>query len=60
MIRLALIYKYGGIYLDASTVAVESFDWLLNIARFPTQYIFDRYGELPKVFMLWKPNSYFL
>uniref|UniRef100_A0A1J3IDB1 Lactosylceramide 4-alpha-galactosyltransferase n=2 Tax=Noccaea caerulescens TaxID=107243 RepID=A0A1J3IDB1_NOCCA len=34
LIRLALLIKYGGIYLDASYVAVENFDWLINIGRY--------------------------
>lgn len=29
-IRLELLYRYGGIWLDASTVLTESLDWILN------------------------------
>jgi hypothetical protein len=54
--RLALLAKYGGIYMDASYIALESFDWLINIGRYPSQYIFNRYGHLPKVFMMWHPH----
>jgi len=56
LVRLALLYKYGGMYVDASVIAVESFDWLVNIAKFPSQYIFNRYGELPSALMFWNPN----
>lgn len=44
MIRKAIIAKYGGIYLDVSYISLESFDWILNIAQYPSQYIFNRYG----------------
>ena len=54
--RLALLSKHGGIYMDASYVALESFDWLVNIGRYPSQFIFNRYGALPKVFMMWHPH----
>lgn len=56
LIRLALLIKYGGIYLDASYVAVENFDWLINIGRYQSRYVFNRYGDLPKVFMMWHPH----
>lgn len=54
---MALLNKYGGIYLDASIIAVENFDWLINIAKFPSQYIFNRFGDLPQVLMFWNPNA---
>lgn len=54
--RLALLAKHGGIYLDASYLALENFDWLINIGRYPSEFIFNRYGELPKVFMLFHPH----
>lgn len=51
--RLALISKHGGIYLDSTYVSLEGFDWVVNIGRYPSQYIFNRYGHLPKVLLLW-------
>ncbi|WP_312075191.1 glycosyltransferase [Chryseobacterium sp.] len=30
-IRLALLSKFGGIYIDAATVLTESVDWILNL-----------------------------
>jgi mannosyltransferase OCH1-like enzyme len=54
--RLALIAKYGGVYMDVSYIALENFDWLLNIGKYPSQYIFNRFGKLPKVFMIWHPH----
>lgn len=48
-IRLALISKYGGIYFDSSYVAITNFDWIINISRYPSQYIFNRFGKHPKV-----------
>lgn len=29
---------------------------MVNIGKYPSQYIFNRYGHLPKVFMLWHPH----
>jgi hypothetical protein len=28
---------------------------MVKIAQFPSKYIFNRYGELPNVFMFWNP-----
>ena len=55
-VRIAIIAKYGGIYMDASYFAVESLDWIINIAKYPSQYVFNRYGELPSVLMLFHPH----
>ena len=54
--RLALLYKYGGLYLDAATVAVQNFDWLVDIAKLPSQLISNRFGEVPDVLMFWNQN----
>ena len=54
--RLSLMVKYGGIYMDSSFLALESFDWLLNIGKYPSEFIFNRYGNLPKVLMYWHPH----
>lgn len=42
--------------MDASVMAVESFDWIVNIAKLPSQYIFNRYGELPSAIIFFGPN----
>ena len=47
-VRLALLGKYGGIYLDVSTFSVEGVEWVLNIAQVPVEGVLNRYGELPK------------
>jgi hypothetical protein len=51
LIILALLYKYDGVYVDASVIALYNFDWLVNIAKIPSQYIFNRRGELPSILM---------
>lgn len=43
--------------MDASYVLLEPLDWLINIAKLPSQFIFNRYGNLPKVFITWSPIS---
>lgn len=53
--RLALLIAHGGIYLDASFLALTNFDWLINIGGYPSKYIDNRYGNLPKVFMQYHP-----
>jgi len=47
MYRLALMYKYGGVYFDVATVSLQNFDWIIDIAKLPSQFIFNRFGELP-------------
>lgn len=52
------MYEHGGVYLDASTFQVdESFEWILNVTRFPSNLIWNRYGLEPDVFLLW--NTYY-
>lgn len=56
--RLALIHKYGGVYLDVSTFEMtDSFDWLKNITRIPSTYLWNRYGSEPEVLMFF--NGYY-
>jgi hypothetical protein len=51
--RLALLKTHGGLYLDSTYVLMESLEWLINIGRYPSQYIFNRFGYLPKTVMMW-------
>ena len=55
-VRLALILAHGGIYFDSSFVAITNFDWLINISRYPSEYIFNRFGKHPKVVMQFHPQ----
>lgn len=42
--RIALVSKYGGVYMDVSYFAVETFEWLTNIGQYPSEFIFNRFG----------------
>lgn len=46
-VRLAIVIKYGGVYLDASCFLLENFDWLENINSNPD--VFNNYGDHPEV-----------
>lgn len=56
LVRLALLMRHGGIYMDASFILLESLDWLVNIAAYPSEFIFNRYGKTPSVFMFLNPQ----
>lgn len=56
LVRLALLMRHGGVYIDASFMLLESLDWLVNIAAYPSEFIFNRYGQLPSVFMFLNPQ----
>lgn len=56
LVRLALLLAHGGVYFDVSYAPLSNLDWLVNIGQFPSQYIFNRYGHLPRVFMHFHPN----
>ncbi len=56
LIRLALVAEHGGIYMDLSYILLEGLEWLVNIGRYPSNYIFNRYGSLPRVFMFFHPH----
>jgi mannosyltransferase OCH1-like enzyme len=56
-VRIAVLARYGGIYMDVSFFAVENFDWIINISRYPSQYVFNRFGEVPAVFMMFHPHD---
>ena len=55
-VRLALILKHGGIYMDASFVPISDFTWLTNIINYPSQFVYNRFGKHPKVFMFFNPQ----
>ena len=54
--RLALVAKYGGVYMDASYILLQDLDWLVKIAQQPSSLIFNRYGTHPKVFLFFHPH----
>lgn len=56
LIRLALVAKHGGIYMDLSYILLENLNWLVSIAKYPSNFIFNRYGENPKAFMFFHPH----
>lgn len=56
LVRLALLIKHGGVYMDAAFMLLQDLSWLSNIAAYPSQYVFNRYGELPEVFMFFNPQ----
>jgi mannosyltransferase OCH1-like enzyme len=55
-VRLALLIKHGGVYMDASFILLQDLEWLINIAAYPSQFIFNRYGDLPSVFIFYNPH----
>jgi hypothetical protein len=42
--------------MDVSYAVFTGFDWLVNIGRLPSKYLFNRYGNLPKVVMHYHPS----
>jgi mannosyltransferase OCH1-like enzyme len=56
LIRLALVAKYGGVYMDLSYIMLENFNWLINITKYPSNLIFNRYGKRPNNFMFFHPH----
>lgn len=56
LIRLAIIARHGGVYLDSSYILLENLDWLKYIARYPSNMIFNRFGKQPKVFLFFHPH----
>jgi hypothetical protein len=36
-------------------VGINDYDWILDIGRFPSQFIFNRFGRTPKVLMSCHP-----
>ena len=49
MLRLALVYRHGGVYMDIATLLRGDLEWLWDIASLPSQYVFNRYGEVPRM-----------
>lgn len=56
LIRLALVARHGGIYMDLSYILLENLDWLVNIAQYPSNLVFNRYGNQPKVLLFFHPH----
>ena len=53
--RIALVARHGGVYFDSTFVLLEDLDWLVDIAFFPPELIFNRYGNLPRVLFSFHP-----
>lgn len=68
LIRLYLIYNYGGVYLDASVCLFESLDWVIKLINNKNQivvYINSRYSdEIANVYESWfivaSPKNYII
>jgi hypothetical protein len=56
LVRLCLLIRHGGVYMDASFMLLQDLSWLVDIAAYPSQYVFNRYGDLPSVFMFFNPH----
>ena len=54
--KLSLLIRYGGIWINRHYFALESFDWITNIANYPSKFVYNRYGNLPKVLMFYHPH----
>lgn len=42
--------------MDASFVPISDFTWLTNIINYPSQFVYNRFGKHPKVFMFFNPQ----
>ena len=56
LVRLALLVEHGGVYFDVSYAPLTNLDWLVNIGKYPSHHIYNRYGHLPKVMMHYHPQ----
>ena len=45
MIRMELLIKHGGVYMDMTTYLQDKVDWILNIARLPSHLLINRQGR---------------
>ncbi len=54
--KLHILIRYGGIWISKHYFALESFDWILNITSYPSNFVYNRYGNLPKVVMYFHPH----
>lgn len=51
-----MLYKFGGVYLDPMTILTEPLHWIRNIAKYPSQQIFNRFGKNPEVLTIFNPR----
>lgn len=55
LVRLALVARHGGVYIDLTNILLDNLDWLVKIGKYPTEHIMNRYGDFPNVLMFWDP-----
>lgn len=55
LIRIALVLKHGGVYMDSTFILLDGLEWIVNIDQYPSEYIFNRYGSLPRVLLTFHP-----
>jgi hypothetical protein len=41
--------------MNAATLAIDNFDWILKISNMPTQFIYNCIESHPKILMIWDP-----
>lgn len=47
IIRMSLLLKYGGMWVDANSFFIEDFSWLDSLKDQP--FIYHKYGNYPEV-----------
>ena len=53
--RLALLAEHGGVFLESGSFTERDLSWVWEIARAPSQLIYNRYGGLPRVLAFFHP-----
>ena len=62
LLRLYLLVRHGGVYIDTSILLQGEVDWVTNVARLPSHFIWNKFKPLPKVLMsfsFYEPNPIF-
>lgn len=53
MLRLAVLYEHGGVFIDLSIIPVQDLNWLVYIGIMSSKNVLDRCNKLPKCLMVW-------
>jgi len=48
-IRLLILKRYGGVWIDLTTILLENLNWLDNLSK--NKDVINKFGEKPDIFM---------
>jgi len=57
MLKLALLYQYGGVVFPNSYLPVGKLNWIHNIKSLYSDYLYNNFGSQPEMLMFFSTDQ---